>query len=85
MQEDRLKDALEEAEIEIEEIAVQLADMLKAALSFAGVKEKNMPQAVDAYLQGIDETFEDEDGEMGFEEIIKVIKHMQKAHSELFA
>lgn len=85
MQEDRLKDALEEAEIEIEEIAVQLADMLKAALYFAGVKEKNMPQAVDAYLQGIDETFEDEDGEMGFEEIIKVIKHMKKAHSELFA
>jgi hypothetical protein len=84
MQEDKLKDALEEAEIEIEEIAVQLADMLRAALYFAGIKEKNMQKAVDAYLQGIDETFEDEDGEMGFEEIIKVIKHMQKAHSELF-
>jgi hypothetical protein len=78
------EDNLEEIELEIEELACQLADMLGVALYFAGVKEKNMQKAVDAYLSGIDEVFEDEDGTMGFEEIIKIIKHLQKTRKDLF-
>ncbi|MBE0492071.1 MAG: hypothetical protein IBX44_07450 [Sulfurospirillum sp.] len=86
MQQDpSLKDALQEAEIEIEEIAMQLADMLGAALYFAGVKKENLPKAVDAYLAGIDETLgDDDDAEMGFEEVVQVIEDLQKKHPKLF-
>lgn len=84
MHEDKLKTSLEEAEIEIEEIAMQLADMLGVALYFAGVKKENIQKAIDAYLQGIDETFDDEDGEMGFDEIVTVIENMKKVHPKLF-
>jgi NTP pyrophosphatase (non-canonical NTP hydrolase) len=84
MQEGSLKDALQEAEIEIEEIAMQLADMLGAALYFAGVKREKLPDAVDAYLQGIDDTLGDEDGEMGFEEVVKVIEDLRRTNPKLF-
>ena len=44
------KNKLEEAEFEIEELAMQLADMLGIAIHYAGVKDNKMPQAIDAYL-----------------------------------
>lgn len=77
---------LEEAEIEIEEIAMQLADMLSAALYFAGVKKENLPEAIDAYLQGLDEIFQDDEdvAEMGVDEVIKVIEYLQTSHKHLF-
>ncbi len=74
----------EKLEIEIEELAMQLADMLGAALHYAGVKDEKMKDAVDAYLEAIDEVFEDEEGEMGYEEIIKVIDHLKKTRPNLF-
>lgn len=79
------EEALQEVELEIEELACQLADMLGAALYFAGVKEDNMQKAVDAYLNGIDEIFDDEEGVMGFEEVVQVIKHLQKTRKDLFS
>ena len=78
------KNKLEEAEFEIEELAIQLADMLGVALYYAGVPEKKIPQAVEAYLNAIDEIFEDKDSEMGYEEIIKVIEHLKKTYPTLF-
>ena len=78
------KDKLEEAEFEIEELAMQLADMLGVALYYAGVPVEKMPQAIDAYLESMDEVFKDEEGEMGFEEIIKVIEYMKKNRPNLF-
>jgi len=81
-----LKASLDEAEIEIEEIAMQLADMLGAALYFAGIKKDKIPDGVDAYLKGLDEIFEDDEetAQMGFEEVIKVIEYLQKSHKNLF-
>lgn len=81
-----LNDELIEAEFELEEIAMQLADMLGAALYFAGVKKDDIPDAVDAYLQGLDKVFEnDEDiAEMGFEEVIEVIESLKSSHKHLF-
>ncbi|WP_024955350.1 hypothetical protein [Sulfurospirillum arcachonense] len=81
-----LKDELEEAEFEIEEIAMQLADMLGAALHFAGVKDDKIPDAVDAYLKGLDEVFEDDEAvaEMGYEEVIQVIESLKNSHKHLF-
>ncbi|MDD3343791.1 MAG: hypothetical protein PHR87_09475 [Sulfurospirillaceae bacterium] len=83
---EKLQVDLEKAEIEIEELAMQLADMLGVALYFAGVKREDIPKAVDVYLQGLDEVFDDEeeDGEMGFEEIIQVIEFIRQKHPKLF-
>jgi len=81
-----LKDELEEAEFELDEIAMQLADMLGAALHFAGVKENKIPDAVDAYLKGLDEIFEDDEAtaEMGYEEVVQVINSLKTTHKHLF-
>ena len=83
---EKLHVELEKAEVEIEELAMQLADMLGVALYFAGVRREDIPKAVDLYLQGLDEVFDDdeEEGEMGFEEVIQVIEHIQKHHPKLF-
>lgn len=83
---EKLHVELEKAEVEIEELAMQLADMLGVALYFAGVRREDIPKAVDFYLQGLDEVFDDdeEEGEMGFEEVIQVIEHIQKKHPKLF-
>ena len=62
MEAKELQKELEKAEIEIEEMAMQLADMLGAALFFAGAKKEDIPKAIDLYLKSIDEVFEDEDG-----------------------
>ncbi|AOO65493.1 hypothetical protein [Sulfurospirillum halorespirans] len=81
-----LKKELERAEIEVEEMAMQLADMLGAALFFAGVKKEDLPKAIDLYLKGLDEVFEDEDedSEMGFEEVIEVIEYIRNKNPKLF-
>ena len=77
---------LEEAEFEIEELAMQLADMLGAALHYAGVKDEKMPQAVEAYLNAMDEVFaNDMDSEMaGYEDIVRIIDHLKKTRKDLF-
>jgi len=81
-----LTDALEEAEFELDEIAMQLADMLGAALHFAGVEEEKIPDAVDAYLQGLDTLFDDDEdtAEMGYEEVVQVINSLKITHKHLF-
>ena len=86
MEAKELQKELEKAEIEIEEMAMQLADMLGVALHFAGVKKDNLPKAIDLYLKGLDEVFEDEDedSDMGFEEIIQVIEYLKTKHPKLF-
>lgn len=86
MEPKELKKELERAEAEIEEMAMQLADMLGAALYFAGVKKEELPKAIDLYLKSIDEVFEDEDedAEMGFDEIVEVIKYLKTKYPKLF-
>lgn len=74
-----------EHELEIEELAIQLADMLGAALYFAGVKKNRLKEATDAYLEEIDNFFEDEDGQMGMDEVIELIKHLKKSKPQLFS
>ncbi len=76
---------MQEIEMEIEELAIQLSDMLNAALFFAGVRKENLKKAVDIYLDSIDEIFDDDDdSEMGLDEIIIVINHMKRKNPELF-
>lgn len=75
-----------EAELEIEELAMQLADMLGVALYYAGVKKDNMQEAVDIYLNSMDEVFGDgkDEVEYGFEEIVQVIEFMKANRGDLF-
>ncbi|MDX1808091.1 MAG: hypothetical protein R3331_00995 [Sulfurospirillaceae bacterium] len=80
-----LDNEINEIELEIEELAMQLTDMLHVALYFAGVKKDKLEEAVDAYVNAIDEVFkDDDDGEMGIEEIITIIEHIKKSHPRLF-
>ncbi|MDR0665826.1 MAG: hypothetical protein LBF71_00255 [Campylobacteraceae bacterium] len=76
----------EEYQNEIKEISLQLSDMLEAALYFAGVKKARLEEAMDAYLDEMDEALGgDEDAVMGFEEIVRVIKHLKNTRKDLFA
>ncbi len=69
----------------IESLAIQLADMLGATLHYAGVKEEKMPQAVEAYLNTLDEMFDRKiRHDIGYEEIIEVIEHLKQTRPQLF-
>ncbi len=71
---------------EIEDLTIHLADMLEAVLYYAGVEEKNLEKAVKAYIEALDEVFDEEDeGEMGYREMVEVIEYMKKHNPELFA
>lgn len=75
---------IKELKDEIEDLTIHLADMLEAVLHFAGVKEDNIEQAVKAYIDGLDEVFEDDDGEMGYKEIVTAIEYLKGNKPELF-
>jgi hypothetical protein len=74
-----------ELENEIEDLTIHLADMLEATLHFAGVNENNLEAAVKAYIDGLDEVFEDDDGEMGYKEIVEAVEHLKSTKPDLFA
>jgi len=69
---------------EIEDLTTHLADVLEAALHFAGVKEESLEEAVEAYIEVLDVVFEDDDGEMGYLEIVKAIEFMKIKKPLLF-
>lgn len=73
-----------ELEQEIEDLTIHLADMLEATLIFAGVKEDRVEEAVKAYIDSLDDVFEDDDGEMGYKEIVLVINELKKIKPKLF-
>lgn len=74
-----------DAELEIEELAMQLADMLGVALYYAGVDKDDLKDAVDGYLHAMDEIFDDsEHTEFGFEEVVQVIEHLKTTRGDLF-
>ncbi len=75
---------LQELQEELEDLTVHLADMLEACLHYAGVKEENLEDAVKIYIDSIDEVFDDEEGEMGYQEIVKTIEYMKEKKPILF-
>jgi len=80
-----MQEKLNEAEKEIEELSTQLVDMLEVALYFAGMKKEKLSSAIEVYLNGIDEFYaNNDDGEMGVDEIIEVIEYIKKTKPELF-
>ncbi len=80
-----MQEKLNEAEKEIEELSTQLVDMLEVAFYFAGLKKEHLKNAIEIYLNGIDEYYaNNDDGEMGVDEIIEVIENIKKIKPELF-
>ncbi len=80
-----LKTRLKEAQFEIEELAMQLADMLGAALHYAGVKDENMPRAVEIYLNEMDKLLKQKNfEEASYEDVVATIDKMKKEHPALF-
>jgi 20S proteasome alpha/beta subunit len=76
---------IKELEEEVEDLTIHLADMLEAVLYFAGVKEESIEEAVKAYIDALDEVFEDDDGEMGYKEVVVVVEHLKRDKPELFS
>jgi len=76
---------IKDLEEEVQDLTIHLADMLEAVLYFGGVKEGKIEEAVKAYIDALDEVFEDDDGEMGYKEVVVVVEHLKRAKSELFS
>jgi len=79
-----VNDELKKAMIEIEELAMQLADMLGAALHFAGVGEEKMPRAVELYLERFEKISGGGGYEMSYEDVVNIIEGIKKSHPDLF-
>ena len=75
---------MQELQEELEDLTIHLADMLEACLHYAGIKEENLEDAVKIYIDSLDEVFEDEDGDMGYQEIVKTIEYMKEKKPVLF-
>ena len=71
---------IKELEEEIEELSIQLSDMLCVALKLSGVVEAKMQEALDAYIDGLDE----ESLEYGVKEILENIEKLKKNNPEFF-
>ena len=81
-----MSNEIQELKEEIEDLTIHLADMLEAVLYYAGIKEENLEKGVKAYIEALDEVFdEEEDGDMGYREMVEVIEYMKKKTPELFA
>ena len=75
---------MQELQEELEDLTIHLADMLEACLHYAGIKEENLEDAVKIYIDSLDEVFEDDDGDMGYQEIVKTIQYMKEKKPVLF-
>lgn len=71
---------IKELEEEIEELSIQLSDMLCVALLLSGAKEEKIQDALDAYIDNLD----DESIEYGVKEILQNIENLKATHPALF-
>ncbi|EEQ63178.1 hypothetical protein HPMG_00635 [Helicobacter pullorum MIT 98-5489] len=74
------KERIKELEEMNEELSIQLSDMLCAVLKLSGVAESKMQEALDAYIEALDE----ESLEYGVKEILDNIENLKKNKPELF-
>lgn len=68
--------------LEIQELALEIIDMLGVALYFAGAKENKIKELIDLYLQEFDEI--DEDLPYNQEQMIKLICSLKEKYPKLF-
>lgn len=79
------EEIFDDEEMTLEEMSFMLNDMLCALLFYAGVDKKRIEEAYNVYMDSVDDVFGDEEGVMGFEEIVKVVEHMKKKNPALFS
>ncbi|WP_111229120.1 hypothetical protein [Helicobacter valdiviensis] len=71
---------IKELKEEIEELSIQLSDMLCVALRLSGVREEVLQEALDSYIELIDEESE----EYGQEEILANLEKLKATKPKLF-
>lgn len=69
---------------ELEALQYELNITLEALLYVSGVKKQRLDEAVQSYIECIDEVLENSDKE-GFEEVLEVLNHLKKHKKELFS
>ncbi|MGP1485017.1 MAG: hypothetical protein ACTTJC_02810 [Campylobacter sp.] len=74
---------MREEEPSIDELSYELSIMLEAMLYQAGVKKEMLQDAADVYIECIDDALEKSDAQ-GVDEILEVVKYMQKHHGRFF-
>ena len=74
------KERIKELEEMNEELSIQLSDMLCAVLKLSGVVESKMQEALDAYIEALDE----ESLAYVVKEILDNIENLKKNKPELF-
>ena len=74
------KERIKELEEMNEELSIQLSDMLCVVLKLSGVVESKMQEALDAFIEALDE----ESLEYGVKEILDNIENLKKNKPELF-
>ncbi len=77
-----LREEIEQLKQENEELSTEVFDMINVAFYYAGFKKSSLEKVLELYIESIDEVF-DEDVEVGFLEIVKLIEHIKKGHREL--
>lgn len=70
-------------EEQIQDLQYELSITLEAMLLFAGVKREKLNQAVQNYIDVIDEVLENSNKE-GVDEVLEVVKHLKTHNKELF-
>lgn len=68
---------------EIEDLQYELSITLEALLLLAGVKREKLGDAVQSYIECIDEVLENFDKE-GADEVLAVVNHLKTHKKELF-
>lgn len=69
---------------DLENLQYELNITLEAMLLYAGVKRTKLDEAVQEYIECIDEVLENFEGE-GVDEVLAVVAYLKKHKSELFA
>lgn len=69
-------------DLEIQELALEVIDMLGVALYFAGAKENKIEELINLYMQELDKS--DENLPYDQKQMIYLIRSLQKKYSKFF-
>lgn len=68
---------------DLQDLQYELSVVLEAMLLYAGVERERLEEAVEAYIECIDEVLENSDKE-GVDEILAVVEYLKTHNKELF-
>ena len=68
---------------DLQDLQYELSVVLEAMLLYAGVERQRLEEAVEAYIECIDEVLENSEKE-GVDEILAVVEYLKTHNKELF-